>query len=177
MDDVTQLHAKERKYARKNLLKKIDSYNKQLRKTRRPSFPLTGPSKDLVYKGVVKVSYDRGYALQTKSLLVKSSTTASEVVEQLFDALGLRGSPTDYALEEHNTRTGEIRVLGSMETPLNLQLNHAPHHSYMELRLVQMKDTRTSLSKSGHYGDGGSDSSETGSSGSPNLTPKEEGML
>ena len=52
------------------------------------------------------MSYDRGYALQTKSLLVKSSTTASEVVEQLFDALGLRGSPTDYALEEHNTRTG-----------------------------------------------------------------------
>lgn len=63
---------------------------------------------DLAFKGVLKVSYDRGYAMQTKSLLVESTTTASEVVEQLFDALGLRGSPTDYALEERNIMTGGI---------------------------------------------------------------------
>lgn len=63
-------------------------------------------SQDLVYKGVIKVNYDRGYALQTKSLLLENVTTAAEAVEQLFDALGLRGSPTDYALEEHNALTG-----------------------------------------------------------------------
>lgn len=61
---------------------------------------------DLVYKGIVKVTYDRGYALQTKSLLLHNTTTASEAVEQLFDALGLRGSPSDYALEERNVVTG-----------------------------------------------------------------------
>ncbi len=63
-------------------------------------------SQDLVYKGVVKVTYDRGYALQTKSLLVENVTTTSEAVEQLFDALGLRGNPSDYAMEEHNLMTG-----------------------------------------------------------------------
>lgn len=42
--DISQLTAKERKQARKDLLKKIDAYNKQQRKTRRPSFPLSMPS-------------------------------------------------------------------------------------------------------------------------------------
>ena len=59
-----------------------------------------------MYKGVVKVTYDRGYALQTKSLLLENITTAAGAVEQLFDALGLRGSPSDYALEERNLSTG-----------------------------------------------------------------------
>ena len=59
-----------------------------------------------MYKGVVKVTYDRGYAVQTKSLLLESTTTAAEAVEQLFDALGLRGSPTDYALEEQDIMSG-----------------------------------------------------------------------
>ena len=43
---------------------------------------------------------------------------------------------------------------------------------------MQMKDTRTTpafSTKSGRYGDNGSDSSETSSKGSPNLIPKEEG--
>ncbi len=61
---------------------------------------------DLSYKGVVKVTHDRGYALQTKSLLLESTTTSAEAVEQLFDCLGLRGSPSDYALEERNLMTG-----------------------------------------------------------------------
>ena len=43
--DIAQLTAKERKAARKELLKMIDSYNKQQKKTRRPSFPLSPPSK------------------------------------------------------------------------------------------------------------------------------------
>lgn len=59
-----------------------------------------------MYKGIVKVTYDRGYALQTKSLLLQNTTTAFEAVEQLIDALGLRGSPSDYALEERNVVTG-----------------------------------------------------------------------
>lgn len=59
-----------------------------------------------MYKGIVKVTYDRGYALQTKSLLLENTTTAADAVVQLFDALGLRGSPSDYALEERNIMTG-----------------------------------------------------------------------
>lgn len=59
-----------------------------------------------MYKGIVKVTYDRGYALQTKSLLLENTSTAFEAVKQLFEALGLRGSPKDYALEERNIVTG-----------------------------------------------------------------------
>ena len=62
-----------------------------------------------MYKGVVKVTYDRGYALQTKSLLLESTTTATETVDQLIEGLGLRGTPLDYALEQRNTRTGGLR--------------------------------------------------------------------
>lgn len=51
------------------------------------------------------MTYDRGYALQTKSLLVGSDTTAEEVIDQLIDALGLTGSPDDYILEERNHLT------------------------------------------------------------------------
>lgn len=69
---------------------------------------LCSPSshQDLVYKGIVRVTYDRGYALHTKSLLLENTTTAIQAVEQLFEALGLRGKPKDYALEERNTVTG-----------------------------------------------------------------------
>ena len=42
--DISQLTAKERQSARKELIKMIDSYNKQQKKTRRPSFPLSPPS-------------------------------------------------------------------------------------------------------------------------------------
>ena len=63
---------------------------------------------DLMYKGVVKVTYDRGYAVQTKSLLLESTTTVAETVAQLHHGLGLRGTPMDYALEERNMRTGGV---------------------------------------------------------------------
>lgn len=45
--DIAQFTSKERKQARKSLLKKIDTYNKQVKKTRQPaaSFPITNPSK------------------------------------------------------------------------------------------------------------------------------------
>ena len=59
-----------------------------------------------MYKGIVKVTYDRGYAIQTKSLLLENTTTADEAIEQLFEALGLPGNPKDYALEERNILTG-----------------------------------------------------------------------
>ena len=70
---------------------------------------------DLVYKGIVKVTYDRGYALQTKSLLMENTTTTADAVVQLFEALGLRGSPSDYALEERNIVTGgKITILSTV---------------------------------------------------------------
>ena len=70
-----------------------------------------------------------------------------------------------------------------MDAPLHLQLNYGAHRSYMELRLVQMRDTRaapmlTTVSKSSlrRHNDGGSDSDETVNEGSgPNVVPKEEG--
>ena len=46
--DVSHFTAKERRESRKQLLKKIDSYNKhakEARKAKRPSFPITSPSK------------------------------------------------------------------------------------------------------------------------------------
>lgn len=43
--DAAQFTAKERKQARKALLKKIDGYNKQARKSRSSSFLMTSPSK------------------------------------------------------------------------------------------------------------------------------------
>ena len=61
-----------------------------------------------MYKGVIKVTYDRGYAVQTKSLLLESTTTAAETVAQLIEGLGLRGTSADYALEERNKRTGGL---------------------------------------------------------------------
>lgn len=42
--DVTQFTAKERRAARRDLLKKIEDYNKQMKRTRKPSFPLSNPS-------------------------------------------------------------------------------------------------------------------------------------
>lgn len=55
--------------------------------------------------------YDRGYALQTKSLLLENTTAAYQAVEQLVEALGLRGNPKDYALEERNIVTGGEALL------------------------------------------------------------------
>lgn len=57
------------------------------------------------------MTYDRGYAMQTKSLLLENTTTAADAIVQLFDALGLRGSPSDYALEERNIVTGGKTLL------------------------------------------------------------------
>ncbi len=60
------------------------------------------------YGLVVKIVFSKAVydALQTKSILMESTTSSAEVVEQLFESLGLRGSSSDYALEERNLMTG-----------------------------------------------------------------------
>ena len=42
--DMHQFNAKERNAARKDLLKKIEVYNKQMRRKKEPSFPLSSPT-------------------------------------------------------------------------------------------------------------------------------------
>lgn len=81
----------------------------------------------------------------------------------------------------------EIRIVESEECPLKLQLNHGPHQSFMELRLVQLRDTMsaphlsTVKKKGGNRksGDGdGSDSDDTLNGSNPNIAvPKEEGTI
>lgn len=65
--------------------------------------------------------------MQTKSLLLENTTTAADAIVELFDALGLRGSPSDYALEERNIVTGgkTYCLCGEMRqilTPLTCKL-------------------------------------------------------
>ncbi len=75
----------------------------------------------------------------------------------------------------------EIRAVAGSEYPLGLQLNHGPHQSAMELRLVQVRESRSSVPMaSGRRKSkvrGGNDSSESGSDESPNIMPKEEGRV
>ena len=74
----------------------------------------------------------------------------------------------------------EIRSVANSEYPLNLQLNHGPHQSMMELRLVQVREPRSAVPPSGRRKSkamrGDSDSDGSGSDSSPNIMPKEEGM-
>lgn len=82
----------------------------------------------------------------------------------------------------------ENRIVEGMESPLNLQLNYGGHQSYMEMRVIQLRDTLSapplssmSKEKRSSRGSGAaandSESDETLSEGSnPNLIiPKEEG--
>ena len=66
------------------------------------------------------------------------------------------------------------------EYPLNLQLNHGPHQSVMELRLVQVREPRSAVPlASGRRKSkamrNDSDTEGSGGDGSPNIMPKEEG--
>lgn len=70
---------------------------------------------DLTHRGIIKVSYDLGYATQTKSLLVEGNTTAKDVVEQLFDQLRLGGAAAEYCIEERNHMSG-----GTLDLHLSL---------------------------------------------------------
>ena len=69
--------------------------------------------------------------------------------------------------------------MAGSEYPLSLQLNHGPHQAAIELRLVQVRESRSSVPMaSGRRKSkvrGGNDSDESGSDGSPNIMPKEEG--
>jgi len=60
----------------------------------------------LIYKGIIKVVYDRGFALQSKAVLVESTTTVAEVVQHVTQALNLMGGADDYALEERDILAG-----------------------------------------------------------------------
>ena len=45
-------------------------------------------------------------------MLVESTTTAIELIEQLIDTLGLTGGAEDYVLEERNLMTnGKLRIV------------------------------------------------------------------
>ena len=70
--------------------------------------------------------------------------------------------------------------MANSEFPLNLQLNHGPHQSMMELRLVQVREPRSAIPPPGRRKSkamrGDSDSDASGSDGSPNIMPKEEGI-
>lgn len=50
--------------------------------------------------------YDRGFALQSKAVLVESTTTVEQVVQHVTDAFNLIGGPDDYALEERDILAG-----------------------------------------------------------------------
>ena len=90
-------------------------------------------------------------------------------------------------LTDHNfTNTFlENRIVDGKEVPLNLQLNYGVHPNYMELRIVQLRDSLSApplasvgRGRSGSRGASAdsTDSDETLSEGSnPNLVPKEEG--
>ena len=85
----------------------------------------------------------------------------------------------------HLCNFAENRILDGMEVPLNLQLNYGGHRSYMELRIIQIKDSLSAPPLSSIMaGKGGrgttkgatateSDSDETISDADVN--PKEEG--
>lgn len=142
--DVTEFTAKERDAARKDLIKKIESYNKKVRKSKTKetsSFPLSAPqTQDLVYRGVIRITYDRGYAIQTKSMLVGSDSVTEDLIRQLIEVLGLSGKPEEYVLEERNHSTHSTRVLGKTECPLNLQLQYGAHAPLLEVRLVKISE-------------------------------------
>ena len=53
----------------------------------------------------MKITYDRGYAIQTKSLLVGNNTSSEELIDQLICSLGLTGCVEDYVLQEKNHLT------------------------------------------------------------------------
>ena len=59
-----------------------------------------------MYKGIIKVIYDRGFALQSKAVLVESVTTVAQVIQHATEAFNLLGAPDDYALEERDILGG-----------------------------------------------------------------------
>lgn len=67
-----------------------------------------------------------------------------------------------------------------MEIPLNLQLNHGNHQSYMELRVVQLRDSLSApplsaIARGAAANDSDSGEDTVSESSNPNLIPKEEG--
>ena len=50
--------------------------------------------------------HDSGFALQSKAVLVESTTTVAEVVQQATEAFNLVGGADDHALEERDILAG-----------------------------------------------------------------------
>ena len=149
-----------------------------------------------MYKGVLKITYDRGYVLQTKSVLTESNSTVEEVIDQLIDALGLTGSCDDYVLEERNLISNgntveralccfilmyyaEIRPMKKTELPLKLHLQYGVDSPCLDIRLVQVRDSRVHMHRGEGAGESYSDEEDdedditTGTP--PSLVPKDEG--
>ena len=72
-----------------------------------------------MYKGILNVVYDSGYALQSKAVLVESVTTVAEVIEQVVEALQLLGGSENYALEERDVLSGSKWMLDWCEFSYN----------------------------------------------------------
>ena len=72
--DMHQFNAKERNAARKDLLKKIEVYNKQMRRKKEPSFPLSSPT-------VVSLSS----VVQTNEILIHQSNSFIYLIRLVID--------------------------------------------------------------------------------------------
>ena len=71
----------------------------------------------------------------------------------------------------------EVRTIGKSESPLEIQLQYGPHNTILEMRLVQVRDSRVKISRRGRglMNDSDSDDEET-LRGRRNMIPKDEGM-
>ena len=71
----------------------------------------------------------------------------------------------------------EVRTIGKSESPLEIQLQYGPHNTILEIRLVQVRDSRVNISRRGRdlMNDSDSDDEET-LRGRRNMTPKDEGI-
>jgi hypothetical protein len=97
----------------------------------------------------VKVSYDLGYATHTKSLLAEGHTTVEDIVGQIHEQLRLAGAPQDYAIEERNHMTQDVRFLKRHENPLTNQMRYGHQEAFVELWLVQSRDHSSGRGTSG----------------------------
>lgn len=134
------------------------------------------------------MTYDRGYAIQTKSVLVESTLTAEDLIDQLIDSLGLTGGVDDYILEERNHMTQCVynnyinyncktfilatRTINKTEFPLSLQLQYGPHSSILEIRMVQIRNNRVTINKE----EIDSDDDEQIRQKRGSIIPKDEGL-
>lgn len=147
--------------------------------------------------------YDSGFALQSKAVLVESTTTVAEVVQQVTQALNLIGGANGYALEERDILAGSecgyihtrrqiivmfyclaSRLLSLTEIPLQRKLSYGSQDAYMEFRLMELQTNTVGvvrgfcsmsspMQRRSVLRSDSDDSLEDNS----NIVPKEEGIL